>query len=157
MASLNKRDVVYLGVAENVSRLSTCQFTNVGCVITTDKGQPVSWGTNGTAPGRPHCTDIEMTRDAHAEFANDYEIHAEMNAILQSHGHDLRGCIAYTTITPCSNCLKHLAAVGITRVVSKEAYWRDVDAGVDFSERARKYGIELVIKTDYLTTEPMID
>ena len=52
------------------------------------------------------------------------EVHAEMEAILccVRNGITTRGAELYTTTFPCHNCIKHIVAAGITRVVSVEPY-----------------------------------
>lgn len=118
----------YLESAHAIAKMSTCQFTQVGCVIISKDGQPISFGYNGTGPGKKHCHEYKMTSDEHKAFSERYEIHAEMNALLfASDRNKLKGAIAFTTITPCYNCLKHMAAVGISKVYSSAKYWRLTD------------------------------
>lgn len=52
------------------------------------------------------------------------EVHAEMEAILccVRNGISTRGAELYTTTFPCHNCIKHIVAAGITRVVFVEPY-----------------------------------
>lgn len=51
-------------------------------------------------------------------------VHAEMNAIADAArlGRSVRGSTMYVTTFPCHNCMKHIIASGITRVVFIEPY-----------------------------------
>ena len=51
-------------------------------------------------------------------------IHAEANAIIQaaSHGTPIDGAGIYVTASPCWNCFKMVANVGIKRIVFGEFY-----------------------------------
>lgn len=136
----------FLAIAKEVSKLSTCQFTQVGCVIVTPDFRPVSFGYNGTPSGHDHCDSVSMTRDEHIAYAADKEVHAEMNAILQADRNLLKGAIAFTTITPCQNCLKHMHAAGIKKVVCGSKYWRMSQEDFDLmAEMSAQNGVEIVL------------
>ncbi|MCA9469848.1 MAG: hypothetical protein KC643_30990 [Nitrospira sp.] len=49
-------------------------------------------------------------------------VHAEMAAILNAGGKDLRDKVLYTTTFPCSQCARQIAYVGIKKVVYVEPY-----------------------------------
>jgi len=49
-------------------------------------------------------------------------VHAEMAAILNAGGRDLRGKILYTTTFPCAQCARQIAYVGIKKVVYVDPY-----------------------------------
>ena len=49
-------------------------------------------------------------------------VHAEMSAILNASGRDLRDKVLYTTTFPCSQCARQIAYVGIKKVVYVEPY-----------------------------------
>lgn len=51
-------------------------------------------------------------------------VHAEMNAIADAArlGRSVRGSTMYVTTFPCHNCMKHIIASGITRVIFIEPY-----------------------------------
>ncbi len=51
-------------------------------------------------------------------------VHAEMNAIADAArlGRSVRHCTTYVTTFPCHNCMKHIIASGISRVVFIEPY-----------------------------------
>jgi len=117
---------VWSNVAREVSKLSTCKFTQVGCVLLTEDFKVISTGYNGTVAGAKHCCDItHADRTAHGHFADMKEIHAEMNAILQvSDRSSLKNSICFSTLQPCYNCIKHMVQAGVTDIYFSEEYWR---------------------------------
>lgn len=137
------KDDVYLNIASEIARLATCQFTQVGAVLLNEKGSVVCATYNGTPSGCPHCTEFEMTRDEHLQFATDFEIHAEMNAMLRSSTEDTRNSTIYTTISPCNNCLKHMAEKGVNRIVTRAIYWRSTEEEV--TQSCARYGISFTL------------
>lgn len=123
---------VNMEIAEAISKLSTCTFTQVGAIIVSpENNRIIATGYNGTPPGHVHCNnlfwdDTEESRNDHRQYADDFEIHAEMNAIFNAarNGARTEHCVLYTTVSPCKNCLKHIRASGINAVYYKERYWR---------------------------------
>lgn len=134
------KDIVYLRTAIEISKLSTCQFTHVGAVLVDSSGYVRGVSYNGTPSNVDHCTCHEMTRDEHLQYANDYEIHAEMNLMLSIDSSTTKNATIYTNVSPCNNCLKHMAQKGIKRVVTSSVYWRSSEKEV--KENCSKYGIE---------------
>lgn len=49
-------------------------------------------------------------------------VHAEMAAVLNASGEDLRDKVLYTTTFPCAQCARQIAYVGIKKVVYVEPY-----------------------------------
>ncbi|HEV8329194.1 MAG TPA: deaminase [Nitrospiraceae bacterium] len=49
-------------------------------------------------------------------------VHAEMAAVLNANGEDLRDKVLYTTTFPCAQCARQIAYVGIKKVVYVEPY-----------------------------------
>ena len=60
------------------------------------------------------------------------DIHAEMNALryMAKEGISTKGATLYITHAPCINCAKHLAGIGLARIVYKEHY--KSSGGVDY-------------------------
>jgi dCMP deaminase len=109
----------------------------VGAVIVRDRCI-LATGYNGSVRGLDHCDEAgHMMVDGHCVRT----IHAEANAIIQaaSHGTPIDGAGIYVTASPCWNCFKMVANVGIKRIVFGEFY-RDQRI-FDVSERL---DIELV-------------
>ena len=122
------KNSVFMEIAESISKLSTCGFTKVGAILVNpNNGRIISTGYNGTLSGEWHCADRKFeSRDDHAKFADENEIHAEINAINNAakNGQSSEGAYMYSTLAPCMQCAKNLAAAGISKVFFKEFYWR---------------------------------
>ncbi len=125
------KDAFYISLATTYASRSKCVSLKVGCCLV--RGDTVlGLGVNGTPKGMPNCCDVYPNGkdDSHHEWSNIHEIHAEMNSILHSKC-DLTGATAYVTHSPCMNCLKHLIAAGIERIVYKERYNKTTDEMLD--------------------------
>ena len=136
-----QKDLIYLGIAEDISKLSKDKETHVGAVIVDKDGKVVSMGYNGSAQGMddneiPHsrveerCTitipnelkDLFPQRNKYKEIHFEsnkypYMLHAEENAILtSSDNHRLKGATIYVTHYPCNKCANMIAQSGITNI-----------------------------------------
>lgn len=78
----------------------------------------------------------ELFRHMHHEWATKNELHGEQNAILHAckTGTSTDKATMYTIYSPCINCAKVIYTSGISEVVYKVPYARDL-SGVDFLER----------------------
>lgn len=130
-------DEYFMSIARQVASRSTCDRKSVGAVVVLDR-TILSTGYNGSIRGYPHCDDVGHMMEGDHCVAT---IHAEANAIIQAarHGVKLEGATLYVTASPCWNCFKMLANVGIRRIVYAEFY-RD-ETVIDV---ATQLGIELV-------------
>jgi len=130
-------DEYFMRIAQVVSTRSTCQRKYVGAVIVRDR-TILSTGYNGSIRGMPHCTDVGHMMDAGHCVAT---IHAEGNAIIQAakNGVNIDNSSIYVTASPCWNCFKQVANVGIRRICYNEFYRDERIFGV-----AEKLEIELV-------------
>lgn len=127
-------DLVYMSMAECVSKLSYAQRSKVGCVIVTPQGQVISQGYNGTPTGMDNCCEFEeVIHDFDSD--GDYSeyitlrtkrevLHAESNAITKcaKYGGSTNNSTIYITLSPCYECSKLIIQSGIKRVVYKEPY-----------------------------------
>ena len=116
---LNKWDIRYLALAEEVAQWSKDPSTKIGAVAVGRKGQVLSQGYNGFPRGIED--KVEYYQDRETKYK--YVVHAEMNVIYNAtyHGVSLEGTTMYVTGLPvCSDCAKGIIQVGITRVVMKE-------------------------------------
>lgn len=121
-----KFDKVIMDMAKSMSQMSNCVKHRVGCIITLDT-RIISTGYNGTPSGYTNCANVfacvdmtsEISRVKHRQWSADFEIHAEMNAILHAakNGIPLKGAVLYCTMQPCHNCLKHIVQSGIKEVI----------------------------------------
>ena len=113
-------DTYFMRIAQVVSSRSTCPRKYVGSVIVRDK-TILSTGYNGSIRGMPHCSDEgHMMEDGHCVAT----IHAETNAIIQAakNGVNIDGATIYVTASPCWNCFKQIANVGLRRICYGEFY-----------------------------------
>ncbi len=113
-------DEYFLMLARHVSTRATCDRLHAGCVIVKEK-RIVSTGYNGSLPGADHCDDVgHLIMNGHCVATE----HAERNAVANAAraGVSTLGATAYITHTPCWDCIKHLAAAGIKRIVFKLDY-----------------------------------
>lgn len=118
------KDLVWLRVAFEVSRLGTCPRRTVGCVLLDASGRVLSTGHNGGLPGAPHCIDVPCP-GAEAKSGEGLDecdaIHAEQNAMIYcpfpSQIHTV-----YCTDSPCSSCVKLLLTAPAQRLVFARAY-----------------------------------
>ena len=116
---LNKWDMRYLQLAEEVASWSKDPSTKIGAIAVGDKGQVLSQGYNGFPRGIDDHIDLYKDRETKYK----YVVHAEMNVIYNAtyHGICLEGSTLYVTGLPvCSDCAKGIIQVGISRVVMKE-------------------------------------
>ena len=64
------------------------------------------------------CSDDEFPWDREgAETKYPYVVHAELNAILNANGRDLRGSRVYVALFPCNECAKAIIQSGVKEVV----------------------------------------
>jgi dCMP deaminase len=120
-------DEYFMGVA----LLSACRSkdpnTQVGACIVNDKNKIVGAGYNGLPIG---CSDDDFPWAKQGEFLDTkypYICHAELNAILNNIGMDLKGCKIYTALFPCNECTKAIIQSGISEVI----YLSDKYEGTD--------------------------
>jgi dCMP deaminase len=127
-------DEYFMGVALLSARRSKDPNTQVGACIVNDKNKIVGAGYNGLPLG---CDDDAFPWDKQGDFLDTkypYVCHAELNAILNNIGMDLRGCKIYTALFPCNECTKAIIQSGITEVI----YLSDKYEGTDPAKASRR-------------------
>jgi len=110
-------DEYFMGVALLSAQRSKDPNTQVGACIVNDKNKIVGAGYNGLPIG---CSDDEFSWSKQGEFLDTkypFVCHAELNAILNNIGMDLKGCTIYTALFPCNECTKAIIQSGISTVV----------------------------------------
>ena len=110
-------DEYFMGVALLSAKRSKDPSTQVGACIVNDKNKIVGAGYNGLPTG---CDDDEFPWEKKGDFLDTkypYICHAELNAILNNIGMDLRGCKIYTALFPCNECAKAIIQAGINEVI----------------------------------------
>ena len=113
---LNKWDLRYLKLAEEVASWSKDPSTQIGAIAVGNKGQVLSQGYNGFPRG------IEDSLDRYDNREEKYKlvVHAEMNVIYNAsyNGVSLNDSTLYVHGLPaCSECAKGIIQVGIKRVI----------------------------------------
>ena len=106
---------VYMRMAEELAKRSTCSRLQVGTVITDGAlDHVVSLGYNGNARGFPNRCDTQTPGACGC-------IHSEQNAVVKADGH-LRKKVAFVTASPCVMCAKLLIQANVTHVFYREPY-----------------------------------
>jgi len=118
---------VYMRMAEELAKRSTCARLQVGTVLTDSLLEHVvSIGYNGNARGFPNrCDSPEAGRCGC--------IHSEMNALVKSPG-ELRGKVAFVTASPCVMCAKLMVQAHVSHLFYRTAY-RDA-SGLEVLDQA---------------------
>lgn len=110
-------DEYFMGVALLSAKRSKDPSTQVGACIVNGSNKIVGAGYNGLPMG---CDDNEFPWSKQGDFLDTkypYVCHAELNAILNNIGMDLKGCKIYTALFPCNECTKAIIQAGITEVI----------------------------------------
>lgn len=126
------KDSIYMNIAEEYSRFSKCSSLKVGAILVNERGRIISTGVNGTKASTKNCCSRDTSLMEHIEFSEKYEIHAEMNLLLELIRNNINinsdKLTIYTTVSPCWNCLKHiLSTININRIIYKYEYHRTKD------------------------------
>jgi dCMP deaminase len=140
-------DWTYIRMAEVLSERSKCAKLRVGAVVCVDD-RIISTGYNGSPAGFKNCRDVfGEDLSGHSDWSADFEIHAEMNALMfaAKNGIATDGSTVYCTHIPCHNCLKHIAQAGVTRVVYLNDHYN-----VKYTDQTRE-----LIATAGLTVEKL--
>lgn len=130
-----ERDMAFINMCLALSKLSKCVSHQVACLLVRDN-RIISSGINGTSTGFENCCDKfskkKFDRAKHHEWSQIFEIHAEMNSILNvaKLGIAIGGSTAYCTLEPCFDCAKNLSMSGVARIVYYKSY--------DFNTKYRK-------------------
>ena len=110
-------DEYFMGIAMLAAKRSKDPSTQVGACIVSGDNIIISTGYNGMPKG---CSDDEFPWDREGSD-NDtkypYVVHAELNAILNANGRDLRGSRIYVALFPCNECAKAIIQSGVKEVV----------------------------------------
>ena len=110
-------DEYFMGIALLSSYRSKDPNTQVGACIVNEHNKIMSVGYNGLPVG---CSDDEFPWEREGDAYDTkypYVCHAELNAILNNAGADLRGCRIYVALFPCNECAKAIIQSGIREVV----------------------------------------
>ncbi|HEX9109377.1 MAG TPA: deaminase, partial [Longimicrobiales bacterium] len=118
---------VYMRMAEELAKRSTCARLQVGTVVTDfELERVVAIGYNGNARGFPNACDTDIPGACGC-------IHSEMNALIKAPG-DLRRKVVFVTASPCVMCAKLIVQSNVAYVYYRKRY-RDA-AGLEILRRA---------------------
>ena len=108
-------DEYFMGIAMLAARRSKDPSTQVGACIVSQDNIIISTGYNGMPKG---CSDDEFPWDREgADTKYPYVVHAELSAILNANGRDLRGSKLYVALFPCNECAKAIIQSGVKEVL----------------------------------------
>ena len=147
---MNKRedhiswDEYFMGVAMLSAMRSKDPNTQVGACIVNREHRIVGVGYNGVPTG---CSDDDLPWAREGDWIETkypYVCHAELNAILNSIGGDLRGCTLYVALFPCNECAKAIIQAGIRKIVYLSDKYADTDGTKASRRMLAQAGVELV-------------
>lgn len=137
-------DEYFMGVAMLSAMRSKDPNTQVGACIVNKEKRIVGVGYNGFPTG---CSDEDLPWQRDGEWFDTkypYVCHAELNAILNSIGGDLKGCTLYVALFPCNECAKAIIQAGIKKIVYLSDKYKDTDSTKASKRMLSQAGIELV-------------
>ena len=121
-------DEYFMGIALLSAMRSKDNNSQVGACIVSPENKILSLGYNGMPIG---CNDDDMPWEREGSDLDTkymYVCHSELNAILNSPNHDLRGSRMYVTLFPCNECAKAIIQAGIKTVVYDSDKYADTPA-----------------------------
>lgn len=118
-----------LSIADLTASMSKATRLKVGAVFSRDN-RPLCTGWNGVLEGSPDDSCEYLVNGQ--LVTKPTVIHAEMNALryMARAGIPTEGATLYLTHAPCIDCAKHLAGIGLSRIVYRHAY-RSTE-GIDY-------------------------
>lgn len=106
---------VYMRMAEELAKRSTCNRLQVGTVVTDAMLENVvAIGYNGNAKGLPNRCDSTVPGNCGC-------IHSEVNALVKAPG-GIRDKVVFVTDSPCVACAKLMINSGVTHVFYRRQY-----------------------------------
>ena len=109
-------DEYFMGIALLSAERSKDPNTSVGACIVSEDNKILSVGYNGMPIG---CSDDEFPWEREGNPLDTkymYVCHAEMNAILNYTGTNMKGSKLYVTLFPCNECTKAVIQKGIKEI-----------------------------------------
>jgi dCMP deaminase len=122
-----KWDQYFMGIALLSTERSKDPSTSVGACIVSQDNKILSVGYNGMPMG---CSDDEFPWERHGDPLDTkylFVCHAELNALLNYTGTNMKGAKIYTTLFPCNECTKALIQAGIKEVIYMCDKYADTD------------------------------
>jgi dCMP deaminase len=140
-------DEYFMGVAILASKRSKDPNTQVGACIVDSDNIIISTGYNGFPYG---CSDDDYPWDREGNDTKyNYVVHAELNAILNAQGKNLKGAKLYVDLFPCNECAKAIIQSGISELVYLYNKYPDSAATLASQRMLSSAGVKLTqFKTD---------
>lgn len=136
-----KWDEYFMGIALLSAQRSKDPQTCVGACIVNSANKILSVGYNGMPIG---CSDDEFPWEregAPLDTKYLYVCHAELNALLNYTGTDLRGSRIYTTLFPCNECTKAIIQSGIQEIIYLSDKYSGTDSTIASKTMLRAAGV----------------
>ena len=119
-------DEYFMALALVSAERSKDPSTQTGACIVNSDNRIIAVGYNGLTSGMDDdsfswASMGEKTGDLYTT-KNPWVVHAEVNAILNSHETDLKDATMYVTLFPCNECAKAIIQSGIKKVVYLRMY-----------------------------------
>ncbi len=131
----------FMGVALLAAKRSKDPSTQVGACIVDRKNIILSTGYNGFPYG---CSDDVFSWDREGEDTKyNYVVHAELNAILNAGGRDLKGARLFVDLFPCNECAKAIIQSGISEVVYLYDKYAETPATIASKKMLQSAGVRL--------------
>ena len=90
------------------------------------------------------CSDDEFPWDREGpETKYPYVVHAELNAILNANGRDLRGSRLYVSLFPCNECAKAIIQSGVREIRYLSDKYADTPATLASKRMLNAAGVKL--------------
>lgn len=143
-------DEYFMGIAMLSAQRSKDPSTQVGACIVSSENRILSVGYNGMPR---NCDDDIYPWDREGDELNTkymFVCHAELNAILNYSGTNLRGSKVYVTLFPCNECAKALIQSGISEVIYYSDKYSDSFSTLAAKRMFESAGIKM---TEYRRSE----
>lgn len=145
-------DQYFMGIAKLSAMRSKDPNTSVGACIVDSDNKILSVGYNGMPHG---CSDDEYPWERENEDPLEtkylYVCHAELNALLNYTGSNLKNSRIYTTLFPCNECTKALIQSGIREVIYMEDKYSDTPSVIASKRMMKSAGVHYRTYTDTKT------
>ena len=123
-----KWDEYFMGIALLSTERSKDPSTSVGACIVSEDNKILSVGYNGMPIG---CSDDEFPWNREGDPLESkylYVCHAELNAILNYNGGNIKGAKIYTTLFPCNECTKAIIQKGVKEIIYMDDKYAETDS-----------------------------
>ena len=134
-------DEYFMGIAILAAKRSKDPSTQVGACIVSEDNIISSTGYNGMPKG---CSDDEFPWERDGDDTKyPYVVHAELNAVLNANGRDLRNGRIYVALFPCNECAKAIIQSGIKEVVYLSDKYKDTMGNIASKRMLMAAGVKI--------------